>query len=468
MDFETRGSWGQLFSGGMARWTLLLNLGVALHALDVFIINTIMPSVIADIGGLSFYTWASMIYMVGSIVGAAAGYHLRVRFGKRDAYVWGGLVILIGTIGCALPPDMFTMLIARFIKGLGGGFVIAQTTALVRDYFDPTIRTRMLGTITTTWSIAALLGPFFGGIFAEIGWWRGSFWSQAPVIMIFMWGAWRTIEAEAGQEPGRRLPWKRLLMLATGVLAIGVTSQIHDLWINTALIGLSCTLIWLTFKQDNRSSDKLFPTAPLSILNPVGLAYWVYFLISALHSALLIFAPLFLQEMHGISPLYVGYLSLVFSVGWTIGSLSVSGLSGRTERITIVSGMIAATIMIILFAWSVLEGSLVWLTISITLVGAAVGTTNVLMISFGMSVARDGEESITASSMQTIRSLGVAYGAAGAGLIANLAGLDKGTDVATLENVAIWVLGATALTPAICAIFCLRAVTWGWQFRENK
>ena len=90
------------------------------------------------------------------------------------------------------------------------------------------------------------------------------------------------------------------------------------------------------------------------------------------------------------------------------------------------------------------------------------------MISFGMSVAKDGEESITASSMQTIRSLGVAYGAAAAGLIANMAGLAAGTDINTLENVAIWVLGATALTPAFGAIFCLRAVTWGWQFRRNK
>jgi len=467
-DIEDRGSWSDLFRDGKAKWTLLLNLGVGLHALDVFIINTIMPTVIADIGGLSFYTWASMIYMVGSIVGAAAGHHLRVRLGKRDGYLWGGLVVLIGTIGCALPPDMFTMLVARFVKGLGGGFVIAQTQALVRDYFEPKIRTRMLGTITTTWSVAALLGPFFGGAFAEIGWWRGSFWSQVPFIVLFLWGAWKTIQPEIAQEPYRRLPWRRLLMLAAGVIAAGITSQTQNPLLNFSLIALSCGLVWITFLRDGQSADKLFPTKPLSLFNAVGLAYWVYFLISALHSALLMFAPLFLQEMHGISPLYVGYLSLVFSVGWTIGSLSVSGVSGFSERLATVCGMIGATIFILVFLWAVLVGSLLWLTISITFVGVAVGITNVLMISFGMSVAKDGEDSITASSMQTIRSLGVAYGAAAAGLIANMAGLEKGTDINTLENVAIWVLGATALTPALCAIFCLRAVTWGWQFRRNK
>mgnify|MGYP001198022710 CR=1 FL=1 len=468
LNTKPQSQWIDLFTNGQGKWTLLLNLGVGLHALDVFIINTIMPSIIADIGGISFYTWASMIYMVGSIVGAAAGYHLRVRFGKRNGYLWSGLVVLIGTIGCAIPPDMFSLLIARFVKGLGGGFVIAQTTALLRDYFNPIIRTRMLSTITTTWSIAALLGPFFGGFFAEIGWWRGSFWSQVPIILIFMWGSIRTIAADSAQEPNRRLPWRRLIMLASGVITIGITSQIADLFTNLGLICLSCFLVWLTFLRDEKSPEKLFPTKPLSFFNPVGLAYWVYFLISALHSSLLMFAPLFLQEMHTISPLYIGYLSLVFSIGWTIGSLSVSGLSGIPERVASVAGMVAATVFILTFTWAVLVGSLIWLTITITLVGIAVGTTNVLMITFGMSVAHDGEDSITASSMQTIRSLGVAYGAAAAGLIANSAGLAQNTDLKTLENVAIWVLSATALTPALCALLCLRAVTWGWNFRKDK
>ena len=86
----------------------------------------------------------------------------------------------------------------------------------------------MLGTITTTWSVAALLGPFFGGAFAEIGWWRGSFWSQVPFIVLFLWGAWKTIQPEIAQEPHRRLPWRRLLMLAAGVIAAGITSQTQN------------------------------------------------------------------------------------------------------------------------------------------------------------------------------------------------------------------------------------------------
>ena len=157
------------------------NLGISLHAIDIFIITTIMPTVVEDIGGISYYAWTSMLYMVGTIVGASASSHLRARLGTRRGYIWGGLILLIGTIACAIPPDMVTLLIGRFIKGVGGGLVIAQSMALIRDFYTPSIRTRILATVSTTWSVAALFGPGLGGVFAELEWWRGAFWAKLPM-----------------------------------------------------------------------------------------------------------------------------------------------------------------------------------------------------------------------------------------------------------------------------------------------
>ena len=65
-------SWSELFRGRNAAYTLILDLGIGLHAIDVFIIATVMPEVVAEIGGVAFYTWPVMLYMVASIVG---GHH---------------------------------------------------------------------------------------------------------------------------------------------------------------------------------------------------------------------------------------------------------------------------------------------------------------------------------------------------------------------------------------------------------
>ena len=466
---DQRAGWADLFRDGRWRYTTLLNLGIGIHALDIFIITTVMPSVVDDIGGHAWYTWPTMIYMVGSIIGGACGFHMRIRLGQQRGYVWGGIVMLVGTIGCALPTDMATLLIARLIKGLGGGFVISQSMALTRDLYDVRIRTRMLGTITTTWSIAALIGPAVGGAFAEFEWWRGAFWSTVPVGLMFIWMAWRIVPYSAPTAPDRRLPWRRLLLLGSGVMAVGLAGQFKDMiLVSGALIVLAILMVWGAFKLDDAATPSLFPKRALSIFTPVGLAYWIYFSISATHSALLVFAPLFLQVLHDVTPLYVGYLSLVFSIAWTIGALAVGGLSDFQERAAAVGGMVLASLAIVGFTIAVLTGPQFLISTLIGIIGLGIGATNVLTTSYGMSVAREGEEGVTASSMPTVRSIGVAFGAAAAGLIANSAGLEEGVDRDTLAHVALWVLGATAIIPAIGALITLRAVTWGWSFRTAQ
>ncbi len=456
----TKAGWAELFCDGHGIYTVLLNLGIGLHALDIFVITTVMPAVIADIGGLSFYTWTTMLYMVGSLVGAASAGYLRVVSGRRRGYVIGGWVLLVGTIGCAIPPDMFWLLAARAVKGFGGGLVIAQSMALVSELYDQRTRTRIIAMITTTWSIAALLGPTIGGAFAEIGWWRGAFWATAPLALLFTWLAWRAVPESDLETSDRRLPLLRLATLTLGVMCVGVTSQIEEMGLNIVLLVVAVAVVWFTFRLDERSEHGLFPTRPMSFTTPVGTAYWTYFLISVSHTGLLIFTPLFLQELHGVSPLYVGYMSLVFSLAWTAGSLGVSGLTGMWERVAPASGLALTAIGTALMAAIIVDGSLMLITFYIIITGFGIGVTNVVMTAWGMSVARPGEESVTASSMPTIRSLGVAFGAAGAGLVANGAGLGHGTepDAATVATVAPWVLGAAVLPPALGAVMSLSAM----------
>ncbi len=47
--------WGELFAGKNAIRSLTLVGGVALHAINVFIATTILPTVVADIGGMDYY-----------------------------------------------------------------------------------------------------------------------------------------------------------------------------------------------------------------------------------------------------------------------------------------------------------------------------------------------------------------------------------------------------------------------------
>src|SRR6202000_1342085 len=185
-----RGSWFDLFRNGLGIYTLTINLAMAMHAIDVFITAAVMPKVVKDIGGISFYTWPTTLYMISSIIGAASNARLRAIFGPRRPYILASLTFLFGSIGCALAPSMLIMLIARTVQGWGGGLLISLSMALVQSSYPEALRKRALAFISSTWGVAALLGPAVGGLFAEHGFWRGAFWFNVPIVAIFMTGAW--------------------------------------------------------------------------------------------------------------------------------------------------------------------------------------------------------------------------------------------------------------------------------------
>src|SRR6185312_9511613 len=132
--------WAELFRGPLAVTTLLVNLGVILHAIDIFVITTVMPTVVADIGGAAYYAWAVTLYVVGSIVGAAGFPPLRVALGDRAAYGAGGVVFLAGTLICAFAPDIAVLLIGRAVQGAGGGIAMAGSYAMIGTLFAPRLR----------------------------------------------------------------------------------------------------------------------------------------------------------------------------------------------------------------------------------------------------------------------------------------------------------------------------------------
>ena len=57
-------SWRALMRGPARARVAMVTLCIAVHAMDVFVTATILPSVVADIGGAAFYAWPTAIYVV--------------------------------------------------------------------------------------------------------------------------------------------------------------------------------------------------------------------------------------------------------------------------------------------------------------------------------------------------------------------------------------------------------------------
>src|SRR6266700_1092609 len=112
-------------------YTALVIGGIAMHATQMLVIAIVMPTIVADIGGATYYTWAAMLYTIGAIVGASSTGVVWGRLGPRRSYALGAAIFALGTAACALAPDIGTLIAARAVQGWAGGLVAGSGMALI-------------------------------------------------------------------------------------------------------------------------------------------------------------------------------------------------------------------------------------------------------------------------------------------------------------------------------------------------
>src|SRR5436305_8469785 len=118
-----KGSWSEIFRNGLGLYSALVIGGIAMHATQMLMIAIIMPTIVGDIGGAAYYTWAAMLYTIGSIVGGASTGVVWARLGARRGYAIAAAIFALGTVACALAPDIGTLIAARTVQGWAGGLV---------------------------------------------------------------------------------------------------------------------------------------------------------------------------------------------------------------------------------------------------------------------------------------------------------------------------------------------------------
>lgn len=459
--------WSDLFRDGQALYSVLVILGTMLHALQVLVMAIIMPTVVADIGGAEYYTWAAMLYTVGSIVGAAAVAPVWSALGgARPGYTLSGLAFLAGTLGCALAPNIGWLNAARLVQGLAGGLVTGGSMALIGSLFPAPLRTRILAIQQGTFTASHLLGPVMGGVFAQFGWWRGSFWGMLPFLALFSVLAWVKLPQRIGVDAVRgsaRFPFMRLLLLSAAVFCVAAIGPVERMAFRTGLALAALALLWWVFRLDRGLPNKLYPSHALSLTKTVGLSLWIILFMGLVQTALSIFLPLLLQVVHGVPPLIVNFMNIILSFAWTIGTFSVAGWTGTRERAALASGPILMLLGLTGVVISTRTPDLAVLTASTFVFGLGIGVHNVHLVSRAMAAALPGEERITASALTSIRSVGTALGAALIGVLASLAGLGDATEPHAVAGALsfVFTVNLAPLALAALSMFWLLRISHG-------
>lgn len=158
---------------------LALVLGL-LSAIGPFAIDMYLPalpaignSLGADVGAvqLSLTAFFAAVSVSQLAYGPASD-----LFGRKAPLLFGLVLFTLASVGCALAPDIHTLVVFRFMQGLGAGAAMTIPRAVVRDVHTGNDAARLMSLLMLVFSVSPILAPLVGSFVVDAAGWRGIFW----------------------------------------------------------------------------------------------------------------------------------------------------------------------------------------------------------------------------------------------------------------------------------------------------
>ena len=448
-----------LLRGPQGLRLLVITGGVALHAVSIYVVATIMPLVVGEIGGLAFFAWTSTIYIAGSLCSASAVPLLLSRTSARVVYRLAFGLFLTGSLVCSLAPNMAVLLLGRGLQGLGGGMLPALAYAIVRLIVAPGLHARAIALVGSVWGVAAVVGPTVGGVFAELGAWRAAFWLDVLIGIVFIAVSERVLPRRA--EPGvtaRPFPGVRLALLTLAAISVSAGGATGDPGPSLAGLAGATLLIGVMLRVDLVSRPRMLPAGAFNPAVAIGA-------VSATMGAMILstspgtFVPYLLRAGTGVSPLAAGYANAAFAVAWTLASLATAPFGRNTTRLMIGLGPPVMFAGLVTLAFALRAGSLAGVVAALLLLGTGIGIAWPHLGALMLQVVPAAERDVAGPFISTTQTLAAVFGSSLAGMTANLAGLARAGTLIAVAHVGLVLFASMAVAPLIACALAWRALT---------
>lgn len=461
-----QGGWLELLRGDNAARSAVVGGGMIIHAISTFIVVTILPTVVAEIGGLRFFAWSTTLYVAACVLGGALCARLLARLGARGSYRAALSCFAAGTLFCALAPSMPVLLTGRLIQGVGAGTLSALSFTMVRTLFHPRLWSRALSLTSAAWGIATLAGPAVGGVFAQYHAWRAAFWSVFALAPLLLLLVERSLPPDLARPaaPTTRLALLNICILVGSALAVSIGGSSLEttptlIWLAVALAGLSW-FVWLESR-----GRRLLPVGACNPATPLGAAYTAMLLL-VISVTTEIFVPYFLQMLHGVTPLHAGYLSALMSAGWTTGSVGGSsrGEAGARALLTVgpllIAGALGAMWLLVPHPSFADNDPMLWaIAVCLFAQGLGMGLAWPHLCAKVFTFAPETERDLASTSITMVIMIANALGTALGGMMTNLAGMTVPGGPAGASLAAATLFGIYALVPLL-AFLVVRRLLW--------
>jgi len=327
----------------------LAGTGLFVAALDAYVVVTLLPAMMSDIG----LTIERLEQATPIVTGFLAGYVVAMPLLGAYSDVRGRVPVYVACIAAFAAGSVMTataglwgfaglpwLVAGRFVQGLGGGGLVPLSLALAADLYRDRSRTVALGSVAALQEAGSVFGPLYGAslaaVAAGVGGWRFVFWLNVPLAAICGAGlvaASRRKELPA-REAGSSIDWISALLLGIGlgllVVALYPDDPEHRATNALFLPAFIAAVIALA-AYGWRHLRELEPLIPRDLLRSrtfIGAAS-ANVLVGAALIVTLVDVPLLGRLVFNLDQLHSGLLLTQFLVGVPVGAVAGGLLAGR-------------------------------------------------------------------------------------------------------------------------------------------
>ncbi len=396
--------------------------------LDATVVNVALPSIQRQLG----FSQSSLAWVVNAYLIAFGGLLLLAgRLGdlvSRRRVFLAGLAVFVGaSTACGLAESQATLVIARFVQGVGGAMTSAVILGMIVTMFpEPREQAKAIGVYSFVASAGGSIGLLAGGVITASINWHWIFFVNVPIGLATAVLAVRLLERDRGVGLGSGADVLGAALI-TGALMLLVYTIVkpaaEDGWGagRTLLFGAgSLCLLGAFIAREATARNPLIPLRIFRSPNVSG-ANLIQALTVAGMFGMFFMGALYLQRVLGYGPLQIGLAFLPATVIMGTLSLRYSELliTRYGARRTLSPGLVLIAAGLLLFTQAPVTGGYALHVLPVmVLLGIGIAVSFPSLMTLAMSGATPSDAGLASGLVNTTVQVG---GALGLAVLATLA-----------------------------------------------
>lgn len=389
----------------------IVALALLMMSIDTTIVATALHTLRRELHtSIDWAGWTITAYALGFVIILPVSGKLSEQYGSRRVFVGSVLAFTIASLCCGLADNIYVLVALRGLQAAGGAGFTPSATQIIVDHFGDA-RDRAVSLFGSIFSIGAMIGPIFGGLFVSYWTWRGIFLVNVPIgaaVVVLALCYVPQDRTRLGGSPPRMDAIGMVLLgggLLCGMLAVTYLGERNAQASSPAFVVplvVAIVALWLFFRHINRATYPFIAPRFIS-----GSGFGTINLVNALYggvtSGVVALVPLYARNRYDINALDSGTLLIAQGAAAIILSVAAAFALRRTgyRRPLYVGAIVIATGMVLL-ALSPPGGiaPYAWLAGSAFLIGLGRGANNPASRNAGLQLAP--EHSSTLAALRTM------------------------------------------------------------------